>query len=290
MEDLKFYQSQIQFSDSRKDPKISIIISFGGNDPLRNRNFKHCIDSIDLQNFKDFEVIVVEQSLDGNLYKQWVTERGYKWVGIKDPMERGFNLSWCRNVGAKKARGEKIILLDSDICFGSEYLDKVNETDYPFCGGASNYHWIRDENATRMFEEGRNFNWVYNYKNHTKRSILRFSPFSGENGFGAVLVFNREWFLNVFGGYPEDFFLYGWEDKAAVEIIKKLLCINDNMLLPFVNYEVIHLSHGDKNYENLKKNEILYNRIKDISVDEWIDMVNSLEFGSTVSPNIIIKK
>jgi glycosyltransferase involved in cell wall biosynthesis len=40
-------------------------------------------------------------------------------------MNRGFNLSWCRNVGAKHARGEKIILMDSDMCFESEYLDQV---------------------------------------------------------------------------------------------------------------------------------------------------------------------
>lgn len=272
-----------------ENPKISIIIPFGGNDSLRNRNFNHCIDSIDSQKFKNFEVIIVEQSLDGNLYKDWVKKRGYNWIGINDPLDRGFNLSWCRNVGAKKAKGEKIILLDSDICFEPEYLENVAKSDYLFCGGSNNYHWIRDESITRRFEKNRDFNFVYTCKGDKKNSIIRFSSFSGDNGFGAVLIFNRKWFLSVFKGYVEDFFLYGWEDKAAVEIIKKLLDLSDNKDLPFINYDLVHLSHGNKNFVNLGKNEDLYDKIKNISKDLWMNMTENLNLGSLDSPSILLK-
>jgi glycosyltransferase involved in cell wall biosynthesis len=49
--------------------KLSIILPTGGNDHLRNRNFNECLTCIKNQTFVDYEVIVVEQSLDNNFYK-----------------------------------------------------------------------------------------------------------------------------------------------------------------------------------------------------------------------------
>ena len=51
--------------------KLSIIIPTGGSDHLRNRNFNECLSAIKSQRFTDYEVIVVEQSLDGNFYKRF---------------------------------------------------------------------------------------------------------------------------------------------------------------------------------------------------------------------------
>lgn len=274
---------------SNESPKISVIIPYGGNDSLRDRNLRHCLNSLAFQTYTDYEIILVEQSIDGNFYKKWVIDQGIRWIGIKDPSNRGFNLSWCRNVGARQARGEKIVLMDSDMCFESGYLQKVSESTQFFCGGAKIYHWIREEKVTRIFESGRNFSEIYSYGTGNHRDpVFRFKPFVSGNGFGAVLVFNRNWFLNSFCGYPEDFFQYGWEDKAAVEIIKKLLEIHSNEDLPVIDYEIIHLSHGNKNFSNMKTNEHLYERIKNMSKQQWIDRVSSIEFGSLESPRILI--
>ena len=50
--------------------RISVIMPTGGNDPQRNRNFNECLQCIKNQTFTDYEVIVVEQTLDGNFYKK----------------------------------------------------------------------------------------------------------------------------------------------------------------------------------------------------------------------------
>ena len=278
-----------KFLVSNESPKISVIIPYGGNDSLRDRNLRHCLNSIALQTYPDYEVIIVEQSIDGNFYKKWLTEQGVRWIGINDPLNRGFNLSWCRNVGAKQARGERIVLMDSDMCFESEYLDRVAKSPEFFCGGAKLYHWVRDERVTRIFESGRNFNGVYSYGQGNHRDpVFRFKPFVSGNGFGAVLVFDKNWFINVFKGYPENFFQYGWEDKAGVEIIKKLLDINNNEDLPVIDYEIIHLSHGNKNFSNMRTNEDLYDRIKNMPKQQWIDIGSSVDFGNLESPKILI--
>lgn len=278
-----------KFSTLTESPKISVIIPYAGNDSLRDRNLRHCLNSIAAQTYLDYEVILVEQNIDGNFYKKWIEEQGIKWIGIKDPMNRGFNLSWCRNVGAKHSRGEKIVLMDSDMCFESEYLDQVAKTPQFFCGGAKLYHWIREEKVTRIFENGRDFQGVYSYGNGNHRDpVFRFRTFVSGNGFGAVLVFDRNWFINVFRGYPEEFFQYGWEDKAGVEIIKKLLEIENNENIPTIDYEIVHLSHGNKNFSNMKTNEDLYDRIKNMTKQQWIDIVSSADFGSLESPRILI--
>lgn len=277
------------FFPPKESPKISVIIPYAGNDSLRDRNLRHCLSSIAAQTYSNYEVILVEQNIDGNFFKKWTEGQGIKWIGIKDPLNRGFNLSWCRNVGAKQARGEKIVLMDSDMCFESEYLDRVAKNPQFFCGGAKLYHWIREEKVTRIFERGRDFQSVYSYGNGNHRDpVFRFRTFVSGNGFGAVLVFERNWFLNILRGYPEEFFQYGWEDKAGMEIIKKLLEIDNNENIPTINYEIIHLSHGNKNFSNMKTNEDLYNRIKNLTKQQWIDIVSSTDFGSLKSPRILI--
>jgi len=58
-----------KFSNPTESPKISVIIPYAGNDSLRDRNLRHCLNSIAAQNYLDYEVILVEQNNDGNFYK-----------------------------------------------------------------------------------------------------------------------------------------------------------------------------------------------------------------------------
>ena len=270
------------------NPKLSIIIPVAGNDQLRNRNFEQCIKCILNQNFLDYEVIIVEQSLDNNYYKSAIEKKGFKWIGIKDPHNRGFNLSWCRNVGAKNANGEKLVLMDADMVFESEYFNRIIENKEMFAGGASKYHWISQESITEGFVKTKDFNWIYNYGlGRPKDYIFRFEPFSNGCGYGAILIFNREWYWNIFGGYPEDFFRYGWEDKAAVEIIKGLLNISEDKDLSKIDYEVIHLSHFSKDSKNMKKNEEIYKKIKMLDKKDLSKKIKLMNLGEIDSPKII---
>ena len=270
--------------------KISIIIPTAGNDSLRERNFRHCVKSIEQQEYDNYEVIIVEQTLDGSFYKESFKKDSFKWIGITDPLNRGFNLSWCRNVGAKIAEGEIIILMDSDMVFESKYLTEVNKLETVFSGGSSLYHWIFQEPVTRYFDSTRDFNYVYSFGNGgPKDMVFRFEPFTKGCGYGAVIIFNRNWYWNIFGGYPEDFFKYGWEDKAAVEIIKGLLNIEDESTFNRINYPLIHLSHFAKDGRNLEKNQELYNRIKGMDKKQLAKSLMELNLGDLTGPKILFK-
>lgn len=269
-------------------PEISIIIPVAGCDDLRNRNFLECLKSLDSQVNKNFEIIVVEQSLNGNYYKEWVKNKGIQWVGIIDPKNRGFNLSWCRNVGAKLAVGKKIVLMDADMVFEHEYIDRVLEVKSPFAGGASTYHWINSEDITKTFISSRDFKYVYDSSLlEDLGRIFRFTPFTRGCGYGAVLVFDRSWYLEVFGGYIEDFFKYGWEDKAAVEIIRTLLGYKEDSQFEKVNYDIIHLSHFSKDVRNMKTNEELYREICKMDHIELSKNIRSIGVGSLDSPHLL---
>jgi glycosyltransferase involved in cell wall biosynthesis len=269
-------------------PKISVVLPCAGNNQLRARNFSHCVKSILNQEFDDYEVIVVEQSLDGNFYKDGVSAVGFKWIGIKDPMNRGFNLSWCRNVGAREAKGERLVLMDADMSFDSLYFNSIAENNSKFAGGAETYHWIWDENVTKIFEVNRDFNFVYNYGTGGPRdSVFRFTPFTKGCGYGAILVYQREWYWNSLGGYIEDFFRYGWEDKAAVEMIRRILRVDDVSTLPKINYQVVHLSHYNKDFVDINTNELLFRRVERENNDSLVDLLKSKSVGNSSAPTLI---
>lgn len=269
------------------NPKISVVLPCAGNNPLRERNFSHCIKSIADQSFSDYEVIVIEQSLDGNFYKKWVENLGFKWIGIKDPIDRGFNLSWCRNVGSREAKGEKLVLMDTDMSFDSEYFNSIAEDDSKFAAGAEMYHWIWAENVTEIFDVNRDFDFVYNYgQGGARDSVFRFTPFTKGCGYGAILIYNREWYWNELGGYIEDFFKYGWEDKAAVELVKYILKVDDDTL-PKIKHQVIHLSHQSKDFSNITINENLYRLIESGDKNDIINRIKSADLGNITSPSKI---
>lgn len=263
--------------------KLSIIVPIAGNNYFRNRNFNECIKCIKEQEYKDFEVIVVEQSLDRNFYKSG--DPFYQHVCIKDPqIKRGFNLSWCRNVGARIAKGDKIVLMDADMVFEKNYFDAIIDCDSPFAGGAEEYFWIRDEQVTDRFIKTKDFNYVYEISSEKDFEYsFKFKTFTKGCGYGAILVFDRKWYWEELGGYPEDFFKYGWEDKATIEVIKHLLEVDDSGLAK-VNYKAIHLSHANKDYGNLKINEGIYNSIKNMDKAALIDSLKKIQLGDLSSP------
>ena len=269
--------------------RLSIVIPTAGYNPFRARNFEQCLKSIKAQTFSDYEIIVVEQSLDGKFYKG--DNNSYRHIKIKDPdIRRGFNLSWCRNVGARHATGDKLILMDADMVFKNEYFSEVDKDTNPFAGGAKTYYWIREEAVTSNFIEGGLFEMVYERStpNHLD-PVFKFETFTNGCGYGAVLVFDKKWYWESFGGYPEDFFRYGWEDKAAIQIIKHALGVSKDTDLPKIDYEIIHLSHGDKNYTNLSMNEEIHNKIKNSDKNRLISLLKSSDLGDINQPKIIFK-
>jgi glycosyltransferase involved in cell wall biosynthesis len=264
--------------------KISIVIPTGGNDPGRNRNFEECLRCIREQTFRDYEIIVVEQSLDGRFYKN--ENPSYKHIKIKDPQNRGFNLSWCRNVGARLASGEILILMDSDFVFEKDYFKTISEFKGNFAAGAETYYWCNMEGPTSHWMNNRDFNYFRNNGGEPRSPIFKFRSMTRGCGFGAILVYNREWYWNVFGGYNENFFRYGWEDKAATETIKFLLNRTDETM-DRIPYEAAHLSHFGKDGRNLNINEKLFYHFTAMNQRDLSNKIKKASVGKTDEPTLI---
>lgn len=91
----------------------------------REKELEKLLESIKQQNYKKFEVIIVDQNQDNRLtkvvkkYKQVFTIKHYK-VDFK-------GASKARNYGAQKAKGEIINFPDDDCIYEKDTLKKVSE-------------------------------------------------------------------------------------------------------------------------------------------------------------------
>ena len=99
--------------------KFSIII------PTFNRpdEVTELLDSLVLQTFKDFEVIIADGS-PATVVKDTV-EPYYEKLNLVYLYEKNLGISESRNLGVQKATGEYIIFLDSDCITPSEYLETI---------------------------------------------------------------------------------------------------------------------------------------------------------------------
>lgn len=91
------------------DKKVSIIIPVYNTEEYLN----DCFDSVLRQNFKNLEVIVINDcSTDGSLdiIKKYQKEHGFILINNKNNL----GLARSRNLGIKKATGDYIVFLDSD--------------------------------------------------------------------------------------------------------------------------------------------------------------------------------
>lgn len=122
---------------------ISVIVPTKNNAEL----LRKCLSSLAEQDFKDFEVIVVDgHSTDAT--PEVVNKRGAKLV-YEDFGARG---GAC-NVGAGHAEGEILVFTDDDCTFPSDWLKKINtafseDKDLAVFGGDD----IIDERESSYFE------------------------------------------------------------------------------------------------------------------------------------------
>ncbi len=145
-----------------KQQLVSVII------PTYNRNDKlvRCIESVFNSTYKNLEVIVVNDSKENKLKK---ILSAYK-VKIINNKKRMF-AAYCRNIGAKKARGELLFFLDDDNILDSKCIEHLVANYMPRMGliGPIMYN----EKGELWFYGGK-VNWIIPYaKSHNKNEIRR---------------------------------------------------------------------------------------------------------------------
>lgn len=95
----------------------------------RSKDLAELFDSLLGQTVKPIEVIIVDdtptdaiQTLCGIYYKKF-ENHGVKLIFIKNPRERSSAVA--RNVGAKRARGDIVMFLDSDVVLWPNYIEEI---------------------------------------------------------------------------------------------------------------------------------------------------------------------
>lgn len=99
-------------------PKVSIVI------PVYNaeKYILRCMESIENQTFKDFEVIAVDDGSSDSSLK--ILEKfSEKTTFLKVLRQKNMGAAEARNTGIKNAAGDFICFVDSDDCLETEYLE-----------------------------------------------------------------------------------------------------------------------------------------------------------------------
>jgi predicted glycosyltransferase involved in capsule biosynthesis len=207
---------------------ISIIVPLHGFNETREGALGELWKNILAQDIDDYEVLIVEQCSgerahffeEGNDYGD--PNPNVRHILLAD-QEKGFNKSWCMNVGAREAKNDRLIFLDVDMMFGKSFFWKIREFaltwDLKFflCWAYIAFLPGKDEPVIRIVDQ----------------SILT---------AGGAFYIDREYFWNI-GGMDENYFGYGGEDNDLWIRVNRTLGdigVNNVSVMP---YALVHRYH-----------------------------------------------
>lgn len=162
-----------------KQPKFSIIIPVysewepiqagsSGQRHFRGKSVQRAIKSILMQQFKDWELILVEDGCVDKITPGILEAFARDDKRIKVYHKENENRAVARNYGMEKATGEWICWLDSDDEYSTHYLRELNQAikDYPevkiFNFGSILHYPDHKTEVRRVFtpaEEGKGHEW-----------------------------------------------------------------------------------------------------------------------------------
>lgn len=246
-------------------PKFSIIV------PVYNveKYIKKCLDSIESQTYKDYEVIVVN---DGTKDNSMDIVNNYN-VKILNQKNKG--LSEARNEGVKKAKGDYILFLDSDDYIEKDLLKELNKSL------TNNPDLVR-------------FQIREVYEDNTKKDYNE-QPFTNKDGVEAFSMLCKYHFVENAWAYlyKKDFYLknkFSFKKGAIHEdfglvplVIMKAKIVNS---ISYIGYNYLQRENSimnEKNYEKTKK------KVSDMfdHYDYLIKEINKTELESKIYKSFI---
>lgn len=215
---------------------LSVIIHIGGNQPGRKMNTMECFRNLMMQSYQGYELIVVEQSLDGQLYWQEITgflfpDRRYQAIYGEE-----YCGSWARNVGGRIAAGDIFLFLDADTLFKYNYLSTIMWLFKPEDGYAIGYRLCH-----RLGEKGKEAYLHGVLYECIPESLLMYSFIPDVRGScGASLVITRELFEQI-GGYNEG--IHFKEDKDLMVRLMNSSYTRSHDRVLMLDYVIADLPH-----------------------------------------------
>ena len=253
-------------------PKFSIII------PVYNveKYIKKCLDSVINQTYEDYEVIIVNDGTKDNSM-DIVKEYPVKIVNQKNQ-----GLSVARNNGAKQAKGDYLIFLDSDDSWNKNLLKSI-------------------EKSLKNNPDVVRFQIQETYEDGSKKEYKE-TPFNNKTGEEAFELIGKYHFVENAWCYAikREYYLkekFEFKKGAIHEdfgliplVVIKAQVVNS---IDYIGYNYLQREGSimnDKNYEKtLKKSRDMYEHyqylIKEIDKTE----INSKVFKSFIANSLIIK-
>lgn len=201
--------------------KFSIII------PTYNRakRIKNCLDSILFQSYKDFEIIIVDDSSKDNTEQilQSYTDTRIKYIKL---FENSGGPNKPRNIGAKNAQGEWLVFLDSDDYLESNALYSMAEivsTNNNICALFTSCYY---DNGIKVAKDVR-FNRIVTFREYLKGLIK----------WDYMPSIKKDIFLSS-GGYFES--IQGGESILWKKILKGNKAYFSDTITTIVNLESVN--------------------------------------------------
>ncbi len=196
-------------------PKYSLIV------PVfkREDEIKELLESLSDQPYKDFEIILVDGSpTDGLSSIDLFTKQEFPDLDFQRLYSKGLGISDSRNMGAKQAKGEYLIFMDSDVLVPDSYFAYVDAAldrfDYDAFGGPDAAHDSFSDiqkaisfSMTSVLTTGGirgKANHVGKFKPRGFNMGLRADIFHSLGGFNAMLPVGEDMDLSariISGGY-----------------------------------------------------------------------------------------
>ncbi|MBL7036661.1 glycosyltransferase family 2 protein [Candidatus Microgenomates bacterium] len=182
--------------------KVSIII------PTYNeeQDILSCLNSLNKQTFRNFEVIVVDDGSTDNTLKKLRSAKSNK---LEIVTQKHLGAGAGRNLGASKATGKILVFVDADMTFHKNFIKNLIK---PIIQGkskgtfskneiVSNWHnvWAKCWNINEGWEPRKRHPKIYPDTQEVFRAILR-SEFDSVGGFTPG-GYNDDWSLSKKLGY-----------------------------------------------------------------------------------------
>ncbi|HDQ15686.1 MAG TPA: glycosyltransferase family 2 protein [Bacteroidetes bacterium] len=181
-------------------PKISIIVvNYNGVDLL-----KECLESLLNQNFKSFEIILVDNgSSDGSVA---YLKKYFKTVRIIE-LNQNLGFAKANNIGIEASLGEKIALINNDAVADRYWLKHLsqaidNDTQCGFCASKILNYW----DHSLLDAAGDQLGLARAYKRgHDENDGPKYSKYENVFGACACAALYRKSMLEDIGLFDEDF-------------------------------------------------------------------------------------
>ena len=141
------------------------------------------LDCLTSQSYQDFEVIVVDGNSDDKTKE--VVSKSSKRLDIKLGNSKKRNVAYQRNLGVKYAKFDRLLFLDADVVFNSDFLGKIIDVDF----GSVTLLPLKGRWHDKLF---------FNLINKTFLILQYIKPYS----LGACIITNKQ-LHNQIGGFND---------------------------------------------------------------------------------------